>query len=122
MVRCGWERAKAPCTQAMAERTGSTFSAAFRRVMYLPCVMTPPEQRLLATALFAHGVFESKDGGRSWQKTPDAGVSIRSAMNYQGRLLAASAYNGLLLEQNSVVESASDAAHGGDRAPAASQQ
>ncbi len=79
-------------------------------------------QRLLATALFAHGVFESKDGGRSWQKTPDAGVSIRSAMNYQGRLLAASAYNGLLLEQNSVVESASDAAHGGERSPAASQQ
>src|ERR1019366_1014005 len=53
-------------------------------------------QRLLATALFAHGVFESKDGGRSWQRTPDAGVSIRHALNYQGRLLGASSYNGLL--------------------------
>ena len=71
-------------------------------------------QRLLATALHAHGVFESKDGGRSWQRTPDAGVSIRSAMNYQGRLLAASSYNGLLLEQGTVVESASESAHGGD--------
>jgi photosystem II stability/assembly factor-like uncharacterized protein len=70
-------------------------------------------QRLLATALYAHGVFESKDGGRSWQRTPDAGVSIRAAINYQGRLLAASFYNGLLLEQSGVVESASDKAGGG---------
>ena len=80
-------------------------------------------QRLLATALYAHGVFESKDGGRSWQSTPDAGVSIRNAMNYQGRLLGASAYNGLLLEQSSTaVESASDSAHAGERTPSASQQ
>jgi photosystem II stability/assembly factor-like uncharacterized protein len=63
-------------------------------------------QLLLATALYAHGVFESSDGGRSWQRTPDAGVSIRSAMNYQGHLLAASSYNGLLLEQGSVEEAA----------------
>jgi photosystem II stability/assembly factor-like uncharacterized protein len=82
----------------------------------------PAGQRLLATALFAHGVFESKDGGRSWQQTPQAEVSIRSAMNYQGRLLAASSYNGLLLEQSSAVESASGAVHGGERSPAASQQ
>jgi photosystem II stability/assembly factor-like uncharacterized protein len=79
-------------------------------------------QRLLATALYAHGVFESKDGGRSWQSTPEAGVSIRSAMNYQGRLLGASAYNGLLLEQSTAVESASDSAHAGERTPSASQQ
>jgi len=79
-------------------------------------------QRLLATALYAHGVFESKDGGRSWRSTPDAGVSIRSAMNYQGRLLGASAYNGLLLEQSTAVESASDSAHAGERTPSASQQ
>ncbi len=67
----------------------------------------PAGQRLLATARFTHGVYESKDNGRSWQLTPDAGVSIRSAMNYQGHLLAASAYNGLLLEQGNTVESAS---------------
>ncbi len=79
-------------------------------------------QRLLATALHAHGVFESKDGGRSWQRTPDAGVSIRSAMNYQGRLLALSSYNGLLLEQSGVVESASDSARGGEGTSSASQQ
>jgi photosystem II stability/assembly factor-like uncharacterized protein len=55
-------------------------------------------QRLLATALHAHGVFESKDGGQTWQLTPEARVSIRSAINFQGRLLGASAHNGLLLE------------------------
>jgi ligand-binding sensor domain-containing protein len=59
----------------------------------------PGSQTLLATARYAHGVFESNDGGHSWQRTPDTGVSIRAAMNYQGRLLAASAYNGLLLQQ-----------------------
>ena len=63
-------------------------------------------QRLLATALHSHTVFQSKDGGQSWQSTPKAGVSIRTAQNYKGRLLVASFYNGLLLEE------ASDAASG----------
>ncbi len=57
-------------------------------------------RRLLATALRAHGVFESKDGGQTWQRTPESRVAIRSAMNFQGRLLGASAHNGLLLEQS----------------------
>ncbi len=54
-------------------------------------------QRLLATALHSRAVFQSKDGGRSWQSTSEAGVSIRTALNYKGRLLVASFYNGLLL-------------------------
>jgi hypothetical protein len=74
-------------------------------------------QRLLATALFAHSVFESKDSGQSWQQPSEAGVSIRSVMNYQGRLFAAFAYNDLLL-QSSLVESA----HAGELTPSASQQ
>jgi hypothetical protein len=60
----------------------------------------PDGQRLLATALGQYGVFESRDGGKSWQKTTDAPVSIRWATVYQGHLLAASPYNGLLLEQD----------------------
>jgi len=56
-------------------------------------------QRLLATALHAHGVFESKDGGQTWKRTPESRVAIRAAMNFQGQLLGASAHNGLLLEQ-----------------------
>ena len=66
-------------------------------------------QRLLATALHAHGVFESKDGGKTWQRTPESRVAIRSAMNFQGRLLGASAHNGLLLEQGETA--ASESAH-----------
>ena len=64
-------------------------------------------QRLLATALHSHAVFESKDGGQTWTPTPEAAVTIRSAMNLQGRLLGASAHNGLLLEQGSVAASES---------------
>lgn len=63
--------------------------------------------RLLATALHAHGVFESKDGGQTWQRTPESRVAIRSAMNFQGRLLGASAHNGLLLEQSDAAASES---------------
>lgn len=78
--------------------------------------------RLLATALHSDGVFESKDDGKSWQSTSDAGVPIRAALNYQGHLLVASFYNGLLLQQSSAVESAYDSAPAGKRAPSASQQ
>ncbi len=59
----------------------------------------PGSQRMWATAQHTHGVYVSNDGGKTWQRSPDAGVSIRAAMNYQGRLLAASAYNGLLLQE-----------------------
>jgi photosystem II stability/assembly factor-like uncharacterized protein len=66
----------------------------------------PASQLLLATALHARGIFESKDGGQTWQRTPEAAVSIRSVMNFQGRLLAASPHNGLLIETNTAPESA----------------
>ncbi len=65
----------------------------------------------MATALNAHGVFESKDNGQSWQRTPDTGVSIRAAMDFQGRLLAASSYNGLLLQQGGGGVAASETAN-----------
>ena len=78
-------------------------------------------QRLLATALYAHGVFESKDGGHSWQRTPDTGVSIRAALNYQGRILAASAYNGLFL-QSAGGGAAAETAHAGATTSGADRQ
>ncbi len=56
-------------------------------------------QRLLATGLHTHTVFESKDGGKTWKQSPESIVSIRAAMTYQGRLLAATNHNGLLLEK-----------------------
>ena len=79
-------------------------------------------QRLLATAMHAHTVYESKDLGKSWQPTPDTGVSIRVAMNYQGRLLAASAYNGLLLEQRGDGGASAETAHVGSATSSANHQ
>jgi photosystem II stability/assembly factor-like uncharacterized protein len=73
-------------------------------------------QRLLATALHAHGVFESKDGGQTWQRTPEAAVSLRSVMNFQGRLLAASPHNGLLLQQGGAASESARAADGSSSA------
>ena len=81
----------------------------------------PAAQRLLATALYAHTVFESKDGGQSWHSTPDTGVSIRAAMNYQGKLLAASSYSGLLLQEGSQSTSA-ETAHAGTASSSANHQ
>ncbi|HWR34764.1 MAG TPA: transcriptional regulator [Clostridia bacterium] len=54
--------------------------------------------RMLATALGARGIYESRDAGRTWTATSDLGLSIRSVIDFNGRLLAATAYNGLLLQ------------------------
>ena len=62
-------------------------------------------QRLLATGLHTRTVFESKDSGKSWQPLPASLVSIRAAMTYQGRILAATSHNGLLLEKPGQVAS-----------------
>ena len=62
-------------------------------------------QRLLATGLHTHTVFESKDGGKTWRQTPKSIVSIHAVMNYQGRILAATSHNGLLLEKRDEVAS-----------------
>jgi photosystem II stability/assembly factor-like uncharacterized protein len=72
----------------------------------------PVGQRLLATVLKEHVVYESKDGGQTWKGTPDTGLTIRTAMSYQGRLLLTSTYNGLLLEQGANAAVASDSGHG----------
>ncbi len=68
----------------------------------------PAGQRLLATALRQHAVFFSQDNGQTWQQTDSADVSIRTAMSYQGHLLATSAFNGVLLQEG--VESAANPA------------
>jgi photosystem II stability/assembly factor-like uncharacterized protein len=57
-------------------------------------------QRLLATALHEHEIFESKDKGQTWQRIAKADVAIIGVINYQGRLLAISSHNGLLLQDS----------------------
>jgi photosystem II stability/assembly factor-like uncharacterized protein len=75
-------------------------------------------QRLLATAVYVDAVFESKDGGHSWQRTADTGVSIRTAQEFQGRILAASTYNGLFLQQATDGGAAAETAHAGSTSSA----
>ncbi len=65
-------------------------------------------QRLLATALHTRTVFESKDAGKTWQPSSASIVSIRAAMSYQGRILAATTHNGLLLEKSGHVAAAAN--------------
>lgn len=78
-------------------------------------------QRLLATALKSYGVYESADGGKTWRQTPDANFSIRTAMSYQGLLLAISWHNGLLLQRGNSATGIPSSA-GGLEAPIAQNQ
>ncbi len=59
----------------------------------------PNLQRLLATAMDSHEVYESADGGKTWSKGPESTFSIRTAMGYQNQILATSWHNGLLLQR-----------------------
>ncbi len=65
-------------------------------------------RRLLATALHESAVFESEDNGETWLKTPNALDSILWAISYQGRLLAVSSDNGLLLEESGELPTANE--------------
>lgn len=56
--------------------------------------------RMLATAYGARSVFESRDNGHSWHMSPDAGLTIRSAKVLRGRLVAATTYNGILVQRD----------------------
>jgi photosystem II stability/assembly factor-like uncharacterized protein len=56
--------------------------------------------RLLATAYGARSIFESRDNGRSWRMTADTGLSIRTAALLRGKVIAASSYNGVLIQRD----------------------
>lgn len=60
---------------------------------------------LLATTLHHHEAFESEDGGRTWHRTASADVPIRTVVRYQGRWLATSTHNGLLLQEGEIQSS-----------------
>jgi photosystem II stability/assembly factor-like uncharacterized protein len=66
-------------------------------------------QRLLATALNQHQVFESTDSGMTWRRTESADVPLRMVLNYRGNLLAASAHNGVLLKATDATGSSASA-------------
>lgn len=55
--------------------------------------------RLMATVLGSGAVYESRNAGRSWRATTTAGFSLREAYGYNGRLIAATAFNGIVIQQ-----------------------
>ena len=52
-------------------------------------------KRLLATAAKSHSLFESVDGGKSWERTAEVGVSLRALHAGQGRVFASTSFDGI---------------------------
>lgn len=56
------------------------------------------KQRLLATSTVTGVVFESHDGGRSWQRGPDSGYPLRLVSVVRGRLMGATPFDGVIVQ------------------------
>jgi photosystem II stability/assembly factor-like uncharacterized protein len=54
--------------------------------------------RLLATSTVTGVIFESVDGGRNWHRGPDAGYPLHSINVVKGRFLAATPFDGVVLQ------------------------
>jgi photosystem II stability/assembly factor-like uncharacterized protein len=68
-------------------------------------------KRLLATSDATGVIFESRDGGRSWQRGPDSGFPLRRVSVIGGRFVGATPFDGVILQPES--ESISAAAEAG---------
>src|ERR1035438_4202981 len=55
-------------------------------------------QRLLATSDETSVIFESRDGGRSWQRGRDSGFPLRRVSVIGGRFVAATPFDGVILQ------------------------
>jgi photosystem II stability/assembly factor-like uncharacterized protein len=62
----------------------------------LSIVYDAERRRLLATAEGTHNVFVSTDGGRNW-RPENAGYSLRSVVTSRGRVLASTAFDGVIV-------------------------
>ncbi len=54
--------------------------------------------RLLATSTVTGVIFESEDGGRNWHRGPDAGYPLHSISVVKGRFVAATPFDGVVLQ------------------------
>jgi photosystem II stability/assembly factor-like uncharacterized protein len=54
--------------------------------------------RLLATSTATGVVFESEDGGQSWHRGPDAGYPLRSVSLVHGHFVAATPFDGVVIQ------------------------
>jgi photosystem II stability/assembly factor-like uncharacterized protein len=67
----------------------------------------PAHKRLLATSSATGVVFESQDNGKSWHRGPDVGYPLRAVSVAHGRLLAATPFDGIVVQPESDAQSAS---------------
>jgi photosystem II stability/assembly factor-like uncharacterized protein len=67
-------------------------------------------KRLLATSTETGVVFESQDNGRSWTRGPDTGYPLRNISVVQGRLMAATPFDGIVMQPENEDHSASNGA------------
>ena len=66
--------------------------------------------RLLATSDATGVIFESRDGGRSWQRGPDSGFPLRRVSVMGGRLVGATPFDGVVLQpENESISAAAEA-------------
>jgi photosystem II stability/assembly factor-like uncharacterized protein len=67
----------------------------------------PMYKRLLATSDATGVVFESRDGGRSWQRGPDSGFPLRRVGVIGGRFVGATSFDGVIIQPENESISAS---------------
>ncbi len=66
--------------------------------------------RLLATSDLTGVIFESSDGGRTWKRGPDSGFPLRRVSVFGGRFVAATPFDGVILQpDNESISAAADA-------------
>ena len=63
-------------------------------------------KRLLATSIATGVVFESRDGGQSWHRGPDSGYPLRRIGVVHGRFIAATPFDGVIVQPENEAQSA----------------
>jgi photosystem II stability/assembly factor-like uncharacterized protein len=67
-------------------------------------------KRMLATSDATGVIFESRDGGRSWQRGPDSGFPLRRVSVIGGRFVGATPFDGVVLQpENESISAAAGA-------------
>jgi hypothetical protein len=67
-------------------------------------------KRLLATSDATGVIFESRDGGRSWQRGPDSGFPLRRVSVIGGRFVGATPFDGVIVQpENESISAAAEA-------------
>jgi photosystem II stability/assembly factor-like uncharacterized protein len=98
-----------------ASREGAYRSAdggeTWERITNLPvvdlasCNYDEENKRMLVTSMHSTEIFESQDNGRTWRHS-DTGWLLRSLLDQPGRLIATTAFDGVVLQQSSVATNA----------------